>query len=69
MGDRQAASRYSYWPPESSNNRKLAMGVATTSQMLFCNTTFKWFLAKYSIWLCTGFSVAQTTTAAGYSKP
>jgi hypothetical protein len=35
------------------------MEVATTSQMLFCNIIFEWFLAKISIWLCSGFSVAQ----------
>jgi hypothetical protein len=37
----------------------LGLEVATTSQMLFCNIIFEWLLAKYSIWLCTGFSVAQ----------
>ena len=35
------------------------MEVATTSQMLLANTIFESFLAKHSIWLCTGFSVAQ----------
>jgi hypothetical protein len=46
-------------PFPAQTTRKLTMEVATTSQMLFCNTIFEWLLAKYSIWLCTGFSVAQ----------
>jgi hypothetical protein len=46
-------------PFPAQTTRQLTMEVATTSQMLFCNTIFEWFLAKYSIWLCTGFSVAQ----------
>jgi hypothetical protein len=46
-------------PFPAQTTRKLTMEVATTSQMHLCNTIFKWFLAKISIWLCTGFSVAQ----------
>jgi hypothetical protein len=48
-------------PFPAQTTRKLTMEVATTSQMLFCNIISKWFLflAKISIWLCSGFSVAQ----------
>ena len=45
--------------PLKQHDSALAMEVAATSQMLFCYIIFKWFLAKYSIWLCTRFSVAQ----------
>jgi hypothetical protein len=45
------------------------MEVATTSQMLFCNIIFKLFLAKYSIWLCTGFSVAQNGAVVNAHQP
>jgi hypothetical protein len=34
---------------------------AATAQVRVCDIIFKWFLAKYSIWLCTGFSVAQNS--------
>jgi hypothetical protein len=40
----------------AQTTRKLAMEVATTSQMLLGNIICECFLAKYSIWLCSGFS-------------
>jgi hypothetical protein len=46
-------------PLPAQTTRQLAVEVATTSQMLLANTIFESFLAKYSIWLCSGFSVAQ----------
>jgi hypothetical protein len=47
-------------PFPAQTTRKLTMEVATTSQMLFCDIISEWLLvAKYSIWLCTGFLVAQ----------
>jgi hypothetical protein len=46
-------------PFPAQTTRKLTMEVAATLQVLFCNTIFEWFLAKYSIWLCFGFSLAQ----------
>jgi hypothetical protein len=46
-------------PFPAQTTRKLTMEVVATSQMLFCNMVFECLLAKISIWLCRGFSVAQ----------